>query len=46
MVYIKSYSVPASGKVVFFRNLSDARETAICSFTGIAHISEKIVRCW
>ena len=26
-------------------NSSDARETAICSFTGITHISEKISRC-
>ena len=24
--------------------MSDARETAICSFTGITHISEKISR--
>ena len=23
------------------KNLSDARETAICNFTGITHISEK-----
>ena len=28
-----------------FWNMSDARETAICSFTGITHISEKISRC-
>ena len=24
-----------------FRNMSEARETAKCSFTGITHISEK-----
>ena len=33
----------ASGNL--FLNMSDARETAICSFTGITHISEKISRC-
>ena len=27
------------------KNLSDDRETAICSFTGISHISEKIFTC-
>ena len=36
----------ASGNV--FRNMSDASETAICSFMDITHISEilKISRCW
>ena len=29
----------------FFCNMNDARETANCSFTGIAHISEKISTC-
>ena len=33
----------ASG-YLFFLNMSDARETANCSFTGITHISEKISR--
>ena len=28
-----------------FKNMSDVRETAICSFTSITHISEKIYRC-
>ena len=28
-----------------FWNMSDARETANCSFTGITHISENISRC-
>ena len=28
-----------------FRNMSNASETAYCSFTGITHISEKISRC-
>ena len=28
-----------------FGNIGDARETAICSFMGITHISEKISRC-
>ena len=34
----------ASGNL--FRNMSDARKTAICSFTGITHISEKIAVSW
>ena len=33
----------ASGNL--FINMSDARKTAICSFMGITHISEKISRC-
>ena len=33
----------ASGNL--FRNMSGARETADCSFTGITHISEKISSC-
>ena len=41
------YSLPSvltvSGNL--FLNMSDAGETAICSFTGITHISEKISRC-
>ena len=36
-------NLTASGNL--FRNMSDARETAICNFTGIIHISEKISRC-
>ena len=38
------YLLLASGNL--FWNMSDARETANCSFTGITHISEKIFRCW
>ena len=34
----------ASGNLL--GNMSDARETAIFSFTGITHISEKISRCY
>ena len=37
------YVHTASGNL--FKNMSDARETANCSFTGITHISEKISRC-
>ena len=37
-----SYVLTASGNL--FRNMSDARETANCSFMGITHISEKISR--
>ena len=38
-----SYVLTASGNL--FLNMSDARETANCSFTCITHISEKISRC-
>ena len=38
-----SYVLTASGNL--FCNMSNARETANCSFTGITHISEKISRC-
>ena len=34
-----SYVLTASGNL--FLNMSDARETANCSFTGITHISER-----
>ena len=37
------YVLTTSGN--FCLNMSDAHETAICSFTGISHISEKISRC-
>ena len=39
-IFHLSYVLKASGNL--FCNMSDARETAICSFTGITHISEKI----
>ena len=42
-IFHLSYLLTASG--FFFENMSDARETANCSFTGITHISEKISRC-
>ena len=42
-MYGFSYVLTALGNT--FLNISDARETAICSFTGITHISEKISRC-
>ena len=35
------FSLPNSIWKVFSEMMSDARETAVCSFTGIAHISEK-----
>ena len=38
-----SYMLTASGNL--FWNMSDARETANCSFTGITHIPETISRC-
>ena len=41
-IFHPSYVLTASGNL--FRNMSDARETANCSFTGITHISEKIFR--
>ena len=34
-----SYVLTSSGNL--FGNMSDARETANCSFTGITHISER-----
>ena len=43
-IFHLSYVLTASGNL-FKRNMSDARETANCSFTGITHISEKISRC-
>ena len=42
-IFHLSYVLTASGNL--FLNMSDARETAICSFMGITHISEKISRC-
>ena len=42
-IFHLSYVLTASGNL--FCNMSDARETANCSFTGIIHISEKISRC-
>ena len=42
-IFHLSYLLTASGNL--FLNMSDARETANCSFTGITHISEKISRC-
>ena len=30
---------------LFMSNMSGARETAICSFTGITHILEKLSKC-
>ena len=39
-IFHLSYVLKASGNL--FRNMSDARETANCSFTSITHISEKI----
>ena len=42
-IFHLSYVLKAS--VNLFCNMSDARETANCSFTGITHISEKISRC-
>ena len=42
-IFHLSYVLTVSGNL--FRNMSDARETANCSFTGITHISEKISRC-
>ena len=41
-----TYGIPvitASGNL--FLNMSDARETANCTFTGITRTSEKISRC-
>ena len=42
-IFHLSYVLTASGNL--FSNMSDACETANCSFTGITHISEKISRC-
>ena len=42
-IFHLSYVQTASGNL--FWNMSDAHETANCSFTGITHISEKIFRC-
>ena len=42
-IFDLSNVLTASGNL--FLNMSDARETANCSFTGITHISEKISRC-
>ena len=42
-IFHLSYVLKASGNL--FRNISDACETANCSFMGITHISEKISRC-
>ena len=42
-IFHLSYVLTAPGNL--FLNMSDASETAICSFTGITHISEKISRC-
>ena len=42
-IFQLSCMLTASGNL--FRNMSDARETANCSLTGIDHISEKISRC-
>ena len=42
-IFHLSYVLTASGNL--FGNMSDARETVNCSFTGITHISEKISRC-
>ena len=42
-IFHLSCVLTASGNL--FRNMSDARETANCSFTGITHISEKISGC-
>ena len=41
-IYGRPLVLTASGNL--FRNISDARETAICSFEGITYISEKISR--
>ena len=41
-IFDLSYVLTASGNI--FLNMSDARETANCSLTGITHISEKISR--
>ena len=38
-IFHLSYVLTASENL--FLNMSDARETAICSFTGITNISEK-----
>ena len=43
IIFHLSYGLTASG--IFFWNMSDDRETANCSFTGITQISEKISRC-
>ena len=43
IIFYISYVLTASGNL--FRKMSDACETANCSFTGITHISEKISRC-
>ena len=41
-IFHLSYLLIASENLLF--NMSGARETANCSFTGITHISEKISR--
>ena len=43
IIFHLSYVLTASGNL--FCNMSYARETANCSFTGITHISEKIFTC-
>ena len=42
-IFQLSYVLKTSGNL--FGNMSDAHETANCSFTGITHTSEKISRC-
>ena len=42
-IFHLSHVLIASGNLLL--NMSDAHETANCSFTGITHISEKISRC-
>ena len=41
------YCIPKvlTASVNLFLNMSDTRETVICSFTGITHISEKVSIC-
>ena len=41
-IFHLSFVLTASGNL--FGKMSDAPETANCSFTGITHISEKISR--
>ena len=38
------YCIPKvlTASVNVFLNISDTRETVICSFTGITHVSEKV----
>ena len=42
-IHCLCYLLTASGNL--FRNMSDAREVADCSFLGITHISKKISMC-